>query len=154
MLINVLHDYKCSTKSASRVRPLLNRSRSIARCVFRRAGVRSQLESATLKNQRLMEVFKRTTADFRKMCYKLLGYRVDLLASSCYELHSAYAASDRDSLLFQVSVCLPPPRAARGEWGVHRPRRPRSRPRTTSGRSLQAQVPVSVSTPQPRGPLH
>ena len=40
------------------------------------ADLKKQLTSAELKNKRLMEAFKKTSQEFREICYQLLGYRI------------------------------------------------------------------------------
>ena len=49
--------------------------------------------------QRLMEAFKKTSHDFRKVVYQLTGFRIDVLADQKYRL--LYAKTSQDTLLFQ-----------------------------------------------------
>ena len=65
--------------------------------------MKKQLHSAELKNQRLMEVFKMKSKEFREICYQLLGYRIDMIQSGQYRVMNMYAESPEDFLLFQVS---------------------------------------------------
>ena len=67
---------------------------------------KAQLTSAELKNKRLMEAFKKTSLQFRKVCYQLLGYRIDLLSDNQFKLQNMYAESPEDVLLFQVRFSL------------------------------------------------
>ena len=39
--------------------------------------LKDQLQSASVKNQRMMEAFKKTSLDFRELVYHLTGYRID-----------------------------------------------------------------------------
>ena len=64
--------------------------------------VRAQLVSAELKNKRLTEAFKKTSKEFREVCYKLLGYRIDMKSNNQYKLMNMYAESPEEYLLFQV----------------------------------------------------
>ncbi|XP_041363278.1 mitotic spindle assembly checkpoint protein MAD1-like isoform X2 [Gigantopelta aegis] len=65
--------------------------------------VRSQLSKEQLKNKRLMEAFKKTSHEFRDVCYQLTGYKIDLPSSNQYRLTSMFAESPKDYLLFQQS---------------------------------------------------
>ena len=58
--------------------------------------------SAGLKNKRLMEAFKKTSHEFREVCYQLLGFRIDIPQPSQYRLMNMYAESPNDYLMFQV----------------------------------------------------
>ncbi|KAK6632605.1 hypothetical protein RUM43_013373 [Polyplax serrata] len=61
-----------------------------------------ELQSANLKMQRLKEVFKKTSQDFRDVSYMLLGYRIDLASNSkLYKLYNMYSTSPMDFLMFQ-----------------------------------------------------
>ena len=66
--------------------------------------LKAQVTSAELKNKRLMEVFKKTSQNFREVCYALLGYRIDLVSDNQYKLQNMYAESPEDILLFQVGL--------------------------------------------------
>uniref|UniRef100_A0A9L0RVP2 Mitotic arrest deficient 1 like 1 n=1 Tax=Equus caballus TaxID=9796 RepID=A0A9L0RVP2_HORSE len=64
--------------------------------------LRKQVESAELKNQRLKEVFQTKIQEFRKACYALTGYQIDVTAESQYRLTSLYAEHKADCLVFKV----------------------------------------------------
>ncbi|XP_064643722.1 mitotic spindle assembly checkpoint protein MAD1-like [Lineus longissimus] len=66
--------------------------------------LQSQVTSAELKNKRLMEAFKKTSQEFREVCYQLTGFKVDKLNNNQYRLMSMYAESAEDSLMFQQST--------------------------------------------------
>lgn len=68
--------------------------------------LKKQVESAELKNQRLKEVFQSKIQEFRKACYTLTGYQVDVTTESQYRLSSMYAEHQADCLIFKV-----------GQWG-------------------------------------
>lgn len=68
--------------------------------------MRGQLASAELKNKRLMEVFKKTSHEFREVVYQLLGYKIDIPCANQYRLMNMYADSPDDFLLFQVSLYI------------------------------------------------
>lgn len=63
---------------------------------------KSQLASEQLKNQRLMEAFKKTSQEMREVNYKVLGYRVDIPNTDEYRLMSLYAESPNDFFIFKV----------------------------------------------------
>lgn len=71
------------------------------------AELRKQVESAELKNQRLKEVFQTKIQEFRKVCYTLTGYQIDVTTESQYRLTSRYAEHQTDCLIFKVGS--PPP---------------------------------------------
>lgn len=60
------------------------------------------MESAELKNQRLKEVFQTKIQEFRKVCYTLTGYQIDVTTESQYRLTSQYAEHQSDCLIFKV----------------------------------------------------
>ena len=68
------------------------------------SDIKSQLDSAELKNKRLMEAFKKTSQQFREVSYQLLGYKIDLdtPCQNQYRLMNVYAESPNDYLIFQV----------------------------------------------------
>lgn len=64
------------------------------------------MESAELRNQRLKEVFQAKVQEFRKVCYTLTGYQVDITRESQYRLTSMYAEHQDDCLVFKVGLRL------------------------------------------------
>lgn len=67
------------------------------------AELRKQVESAELRNQRLKEVFQAKVQEFRKVCYTLTGYQVDITRESQYRLTSMYAERQDDCLVFKAT---------------------------------------------------
>nr|XP_060642856.1 mitotic spindle assembly checkpoint protein MAD1 isoform X1 [Anolis sagrei ordinatus] len=67
------------------------------------AELKKQVESAELKNQRLKEVFSTKIQEFRKVCYKLTGYQIDMTTDNQYRLTSLYAEHQEDCLIFKAS---------------------------------------------------
>ncbi|DAA15071.1 mitotic spindle assembly checkpoint protein MAD1 [Bos taurus] len=67
------------------------------------AELKKQVESAELKNQRLKEVFQTKIQEFRKVCYTLTGYQVDITTESQYRLTSMYAEQKADCLIFKAA---------------------------------------------------
>ncbi|XP_046522437.1 mitotic spindle assembly checkpoint protein MAD1 isoform X4 [Equus quagga] len=65
--------------------------------------LKKQVESAELKNQRLKEVFQTKIQEFRKVCYALTGYQIDITTESQYRLTSMYAEHKADSLIFKAT---------------------------------------------------
>uniref|UniRef100_D3ZIV3 Mitotic arrest deficient 1 like 1 n=1 Tax=Rattus norvegicus TaxID=10116 RepID=D3ZIV3_RAT len=70
------------------------------------AELRKQVESAELKNQRLKEVFQTKIQEFRKVCYTLTGYQIDVTTESQYRLTSRYAEHQTDCLIFKEGCCV------------------------------------------------
>uniref|UniRef100_A0AC11CXW2 Mitotic arrest deficient 1 like 1 n=1 Tax=Ovis aries TaxID=9940 RepID=A0AC11CXW2_SHEEP len=68
------------------------------------AELKKQVESAELKNQRLKEVFQTKIQEFRKVCYTLTGYQVDITTENQYRLTSMYAEQKTDCLIFKLSA--------------------------------------------------
>uniref|UniRef100_A0A673TAT9 Mitotic spindle assembly checkpoint protein MAD1 n=1 Tax=Suricata suricatta TaxID=37032 RepID=A0A673TAT9_SURSU len=67
------------------------------------AELRKQVESAELRNQRLKEVFHTKIQEFRKVCYALTGYQIDVTTESQYRLTSMYAEHKADCLIFKAT---------------------------------------------------
>ncbi|XP_015732416.1 mitotic spindle assembly checkpoint protein MAD1 isoform X4 [Coturnix japonica] len=67
------------------------------------AELKKQVESAELKNQRLKEIFQTKIQEFRKVCYTLTGYQIDITTENQYRLTSIYAEHQGDCLLFKRS---------------------------------------------------
>uniref|UniRef100_H0WFU5 Mitotic spindle assembly checkpoint protein MAD1 n=4 Tax=Otolemur garnettii TaxID=30611 RepID=H0WFU5_OTOGA len=67
------------------------------------AELRKQVESAELKNQRLKEVFQTKIQEFRKVCYTLTGYQIDITTENQYRLTSLYAEHKADCLIFKAT---------------------------------------------------
>ncbi|NXA75603.1 MD1L1 protein, partial [Thryothorus ludovicianus] len=65
------------------------------------AELKKQVESAELKNQRLKEVFQAKIQEFRKVCYTLTGYQIDITTENQYRLSSIYAEHQGDCLVFK-----------------------------------------------------
>ncbi|XP_067673796.1 mitotic spindle assembly checkpoint protein MAD1-like isoform X2 [Haliotis asinina] len=65
--------------------------------------LKSQLTREELRNKRLMEAFKKTSQEFREVCYQLTGYKIDIPCASQYRLTNMYADSPQDYLLFAHS---------------------------------------------------
>ncbi|XP_054421472.1 mitotic spindle assembly checkpoint protein MAD1 isoform X2 [Pteronotus mesoamericanus] len=65
--------------------------------------LKKQVESAELKNQRLKEVFQTKIQEFRKVCYTLTGYQVDITRENQYRLTSMYAEHKDDCLVFKAT---------------------------------------------------
>eukprot|EP01080_Neovahlkampfia_damariscottae_P000893 gene893-9804_t len=53
--------------------------------------------------QRLKQVFKKKSDDFRKVIYLLFGFRVDAIQNDMYKLSSMYAEYEEDHLMFQLN---------------------------------------------------
>ena len=66
--------------------------------------VKEKLASSEKKFERLMEMCKTTSLDFRQAIYQLLGFRIDIPKSKTYKLMSMYSSSSDDYLLFQVRI--------------------------------------------------
>jgi mitotic spindle assembly checkpoint protein MAD1 len=71
--------------------------------------LQEQLRAAEIRKQRLIEAFKKTSQDFREVCYQLTGFRIDGLNDGKYRLTPVYGESVNDHLLFkreQSGECL------------------------------------------------
>lgn len=58
-----------------------------------------------LKNreEKILSSFRKTSREFREVCYLLTGYRVDALKDNRYRLSHMYAEREEDQLFFEVS---------------------------------------------------
>ncbi|KAG8280544.1 Mitotic spindle assembly checkpoint protein MAD1 [Homalodisca vitripennis] len=65
--------------------------------------LKEKMKSFERQNQRLREVFKTTSHEFREAVYQLFGYKVDGLPNKIYRLSSLYAEAPDDHLLFKSS---------------------------------------------------
>jgi mitotic spindle assembly checkpoint protein MAD1 len=63
--------------------------------------LKQKLISAEKRQQSIIEAFKKTSKDFREVCYILTGYRIDALKQNIYRLSHVYADSPNDNLLFE-----------------------------------------------------
>lgn len=108
------------------------------------AELRKQVESAELKNQRLKEVFQTKIQEFRKVCYTLTGYQIDVTTESQYRLTSRYAEHQTDCLIFKVGSTV----RASGSSGSSPPhwKEGQRLPRSMSHVLEQPHVPIAWSS--------
>jgi len=60
--------------------------------------LKEQIKSSDLKNQRIMEMFKKTSKEFREVVLQTTGYRIDKSGENNYKLYPMYS-EDKDSFL-------------------------------------------------------
>ncbi len=48
--------------------------------------LREQLKRADIRKERILDAFKKTSKDFREVCFELTGYRIDGLDNGQYRL--------------------------------------------------------------------
>lgn len=65
--------------------------------------LKDRVKSQEIQNQRLCEVFKKRSQNFRDAVYILFGYKLDSLANDRYRILSVYAEDPQDILQFQMS---------------------------------------------------
>ncbi|CAG2158790.1 unnamed protein product [Oppiella nova] len=63
--------------------------------------LQKKLVSAEKSQQKIIDAFKRTSKEFREVCYRLTGFRIDLLKQNTYRLAHMYADSPDDVLMFE-----------------------------------------------------
>lgn len=68
------------------------------------AELQKQVKSHETMIQRLKELFKTTSQQYREACYILFGYKIDLIPPNVYHLSSMYAESENDYLKFKVYI--------------------------------------------------
>ena len=68
------------------------------------SDMKEELEKSELRNQRLLEAFKKTTGDFRHVVFQLTGYRIDVLPDDKYRMTPWYAQSLADQVLFEKTI--------------------------------------------------
>lgn len=73
---------------------------------FKLVELKERVKSLEIQSQRLCEVFKKKTHDFREAMYMMFGYRIDALSGNQYRLRNQYAFDSDDILLFQVGIVI------------------------------------------------
>ncbi|XP_076339418.1 mitotic spindle assembly checkpoint protein MAD1-like isoform X2 [Tachypleus tridentatus] len=66
-------------------------------------GLKEQLTAAELKNKRLVNAFRRTSQEFREVCYLLTGFKIDVSSQNKYKMSHMYSESENDYLLFEYA---------------------------------------------------
>jgi len=67
-----------------------------------RLDLQEQLRSSEIRRQRIIEVFKKTSQDFREAVTRLTGYRVDSNSNQdVYKLYPIYYENPGDVLMFK-----------------------------------------------------
>lgn len=66
--------------------------------------LKKDLASGKKKQELMMKYFKKTSNDFRDVCHRLTGYRIDVLKNNQYKLTNVYANSSEECLLFELST--------------------------------------------------
>ncbi|XP_028966506.1 mitotic spindle assembly checkpoint protein MAD1 [Galendromus occidentalis] len=64
--------------------------------------LRTELEAAKKRQERIMAAFKKTSKEFRQAVYCLTGYRIDMTANRCVLRH-VYADHPDDQLEFEIA---------------------------------------------------
>lgn len=54
------------------------------------------------REKKILDSFRKTSREFREVCYLLTGYRIDALKDNIYRLSHMYAEHEEDKLLFEV----------------------------------------------------
>jgi len=60
---------------------------------------KSKAEEGSKRLSRLKEVFRSKVSEFREACYRMTGYKIELIDGDKYRLRPMYAGSDRDFVL-------------------------------------------------------
>lgn len=55
------------------------------------------------REDKILDSFRKTSREFREVCYLLTGYRVDALKDRIYRLSHMYAESEEDKLFFEIA---------------------------------------------------
>lgn len=66
-------------------------------------ALKEEKQSLEVKMQKLKDCFKRSSNEFREVCYTLFGYKIDRESSATYKLSSMYAESPGDFLQFSLN---------------------------------------------------
>ena len=64
--------------------------------------LKQDIEKAEKRQKQIMDAFKKTSKEFREVCYILTGYRVDVLKQKIYKFSHVYAESPNDFLMFEL----------------------------------------------------
>lgn len=54
------------------------------------------------REKKILDSFRKTSREFREVCYLLTGYRMDALKDNIYRMSHMYAEREEDKLLFEV----------------------------------------------------
>lgn len=95
--IKILEKFGCCEDLTAKVQQNLQQGGEL----FEVKSLSEKLNAAETKNRRLLEAFKRTSKEFREVCYLLTGYRIDIPTQGKYRLSHMYAELPGDNLLFE-----------------------------------------------------
>ena len=70
---------------------------------LKKEELKKKIYDLEISIQRLKQVFKKKSDDFRKVIYLLFGFRVDAIQNDMYKLSSMYAEYEEDHLMFQLN---------------------------------------------------
>uniref|UniRef100_A0A2R5LAY9 Putative paramyosin n=1 Tax=Ornithodoros turicata TaxID=34597 RepID=A0A2R5LAY9_9ACAR len=96
--IKILERYGCTQDVTAKVQQSLQQGEDLLQV----KSLGEQLKAAETKNRRLLEAFKRTSKEFREVCYLLTGYRIDIPEKGKYRLSHMYAELQGDNLYFEM----------------------------------------------------
>ncbi|GAB5362131.1 hypothetical protein AAMO2058_000771800, partial [Amorphochlora amoebiformis] len=63
--------------------------------------MRGDVMEGAKRLNRLKEVFKVKVSEFREACYRMTGYKIELVDGDKYRLRPMYAGSEKDEVLIQ-----------------------------------------------------
>ncbi len=63
--------------------------------------LKGDLQESSKRLHRLKEVFRLKVSEFREACYRMTGYKIELVSGDKYRLRPMYAASEDDFLMIQ-----------------------------------------------------
>lgn len=61
-----------------------------------------KVEALKCREDKILNSFKKTSREFREVCYLLTGYRIDPLKDDVFRLSHMYAEHEEDKLFFEV----------------------------------------------------
>jgi len=61
------------------------------------------IDECKKREEKLLDSFRRTSREYREVCYLLTGYRIEVLKDRIYRLSNMYAESEEDKLLFEIT---------------------------------------------------
>lgn len=65
--------------------------------------LKRKLDEYEKRETKILTSFRKTSREFREVCYLLTGYRIDALKDGIYRLSHMYAESQSDVLLFEIA---------------------------------------------------
>lgn len=78
------------------------KNKEVGQCEKRIEVLKKETDSLRIAKERLVEVYRKVTQDFKDVYYELSGFALDLIGKRKYRLKSRHSEHDSDALVFHV----------------------------------------------------